>query len=568
MKLMLLVASVLLCAACPAAARSFPTDNAAMRGGDCDPPVALVTTAQGDTVRACPGEIILLDGSASYPATGHTIQQWVWDLGNGMFDTTTTAFLYMGLPVSGYFVFGLQVIDEAGCTSLQEARLTAFVSRRAAFTGTVAPDTICAGSTVSVVGMAEQRPLIGPPAYDPASPEILADNLQFTYTFPIEVNGAAPNDTISNADQLGDICVSMEHSYMGDFVLSVTCPNGTTVSLHQQGGGNTFLGEPVDSDDTNPVPGICYTYCFNTYPAFGTWQACSIFGTTPNLIALGSAFTLAPGSYTSVDPLSELVGCPVNGTWILNCTDLWASDNGFLCSWSLGLSGFLPDSLNQYGPVLGTASPDSSFWSGMGVLNDALHAGMASYSPPGIGIEQLTYSVMDSYGCSYDTSLTIVAEPFAAPVIEANGSQGELCATNTFPATYTWYFEGSPATTTGNCWTPPGPGLVTVVGTNGFGCTDTSVYLVTAVDQLNESVQQLTAYPDGARGLWVEANGLTGSTVQLRISDMAGRLLWERSVHPSSGRLKERFSGSIATGTYILQLVDEGRMTALHVAVP
>lgn len=534
-------------------------------GGDCDPPTALVTTAQGDTIRACPGDTVLLDGSASYPAAGHIIQQWIWDLGNGMFDTTTTAFHSVALPEGGYFVFGLQVIDEVGCVSLQEARVTAFVSRRPSFTGTLAPDTICPEATVALIGLAYQRSLVLPPAFNAVPPLEIPDDFEQIY-FPLVITEAAPSDTISDPDQLGDICISMEHSFMGDLVIQLSCPNGNAVVLHQQGGGGTFLGEAYDFDThADPVPGTCLNYCFNTHPDYGTWVACAQSGATPNVIPFG---TLAPGSYTPVQSLSGLVGCPVNGEWTLSIFDFWAADNGFLCSWSIGLNAFLPDSINQYGPVLGASSTDSSFWSGGGILNDPIHAGLASFSPPGSGEQQLTFTVMDSYGCIYDTIVTVVVPESAPPIVETDGGQGGLCATNAFPATYTWYFNGSPTGITGNCWTPPGPGLVTIVGTNAFGCTDTTVILATTVGRLDQSTPELTAYPDGDGGLWAEANGMTSATVRLRILDMAGRLLWERPVHPSGGRLKEHFSGSLASGTYILQLVDNGKVTALHMAMP
>lgn len=51
--------------------------DAMPKGGGCVAPVALVSTALGDTVRACPGDTILLDGSGSTAAAGH----WVHLLG-------------------------------------------------------------------------------------------------------------------------------------------------------------------------------------------------------------------------------------------------------------------------------------------------------------------------------------------------------------------------------------------------------------------------------------------------------------------------------------------------------
>ena len=125
-----------------------------MKGGPCDPPTAILTSAQGDTIRTCPGDSILLDGSASYAPTGHIIQQWAWNLGNGELDTTTTPFLTVGFPEGGYRAIGLQVIDEAGCASDSMAMVPALVSRRPSFLGTVAPDTICQQMITTLTGTA------------------------------------------------------------------------------------------------------------------------------------------------------------------------------------------------------------------------------------------------------------------------------------------------------------------------------------------------------------------------------------------------------------------------------
>jgi subtilisin-like proprotein convertase family protein len=45
-----------------------------------------------------------------------------------------------------------------------------------------------------------------------------------------------------------NIFMNFEHSYMGDITITFICPNGGSILVHQQGGGGTFLGEPVDDD--------------------------------------------------------------------------------------------------------------------------------------------------------------------------------------------------------------------------------------------------------------------------------------------------------------------------------
>ena len=52
-----------------------------------------------------------------------------------------------------------------------------------------------------------------------------------------------------DADVTG-LFINMEHSYLGDLTVTYICPNGQSVQVQDQSGFSTFLGEPVDSDDT------------------------------------------------------------------------------------------------------------------------------------------------------------------------------------------------------------------------------------------------------------------------------------------------------------------------------
>src|SRR5690606_21356453 len=89
-----------------------------------------------------------------------------------------------------------------------------------------------------------------------------------------------PGQTLESVNDLLSICVSMEHSFMGDLVLSLTCPNGQAMIMHQQGGGGTFLGDANDTDGGgNIVPGTCWSYCWSPTATLGTWANSAQFGT-------------------------------------------------------------------------------------------------------------------------------------------------------------------------------------------------------------------------------------------------------------------------------------------------
>ncbi|PLX07459.1 MAG: hypothetical protein C0596_11025 [Marinilabiliales bacterium] len=157
----------------------------------------------------------------------------------------------------------------------------------------------------------------------------LPDGSGVSYTTTIMVEGYLAGQTLAAPDELISICVDMEHSYLGDLVMEIVCPNDTSIILEAQGGGSTHLGEPVDAGPTdfNMVPGVGYDYCWTNYASNGTMaEAASVYSTLP------------PGDYTPFEPFSDLVGCPLNGPWTIIITDNWAADDGYIFNWGINFA--------------------------------------------------------------------------------------------------------------------------------------------------------------------------------------------------------------------------------------
>lgn len=149
------------------------------------------------------------------------------------------------------------------------------------------------------------------------------------YTTTIPMSGFSPGFTFSSPADLQDICVTMEHSFLGDLEMWIECPNGTTVTLFDSydigpgliggngfGGGGTFLGEPVD--DVSGTPGNGYEYCFsevnNTWSDFATEHAAGNFVTLVSPPAPDAGNSMNPGGvYLPEGSYSDLIGCPLNG---------------------------------------------------------------------------------------------------------------------------------------------------------------------------------------------------------------------------------------------------------------
>src|SRR5690606_25417809 len=132
-----------------------------------------------------------------------------------------------------------------------------------------------------------------------------------------------------------------------DLIISVICPSGQSVILHQQGGGGTYIGDALDGETNPPTPGTCWDYCWSPTATNGTWVD-------------NSGGTLPSGTYESLNPMSALVGCPLNGTWTLQICDMWGLDDGFVCSWTVNFDPSIIPEATQFTPDLGTSTLDSA----------------------------------------------------------------------------------------------------------------------------------------------------------------------------------------------------------------
>jgi hypothetical protein len=396
-------------------------------GLPCAQPLASFTTALADTIRLCQGQQLFVDASTSQPAPDRTIAGYEWSASGAPVVSDTVALDTLTFLNGGAYNLRLRVIDDLGCASEPTEPVLLLVANTPTFLGTSAPELVCVPATFSLFGQAEAVPLnyVQGSCLDLGTGGFIPDDIGTLIEFVVPYNNGLPGEVIGSTEDLGDICMTMEHSFMGDLVIELECPNGQITVLHQQGGGSTFLGEATDLDSNeNPELGICWTYCFSAEPDFGTWADCSINGPTPNVMPIGDYEALIPGTYTPVEPLSNLVGCPVNGDWTLRFVDLFGADNGFLCSWCTGFA-LGTDSINvALTPGISLAHPDSAFWSGpeVGNLPD---------SPDGTATltsavyQPYTFSVIDAFGCQHDTTLVVQA---IEPLLVNAGDDVLLCA--------------------------------------------------------------------------------------------------------------------------------------------
>ena len=369
----------------------------------------------------CPGDAVFFSGKGLYPQNGLTYNHsdststFEWSFGDGTFATDSIVSHVFSEP--GGYVVQLAITDQLGCRSAnfitQRVRVSTFPTF--AIGGDV-PEYICADDTVQLNAVVNQIDAAHVVSVLPNEGDFLpegsrSDSLALpdgdgaSYQTSIVFSNFAPGQVLTNINDLTSICVVMEHSWMRDLEITLTCPSGESVILHNHPGhigGEVFLGVPFEADEgfIPPIPGQGAQYCWTPDATAGTWIEFANANLPP---------TLPPGDYNSFEPLTNFLGCPLNGEWTIKVQDLWAIDNGYIFSWGIN---FNPDLY----PVVETFTPNFVAWDWKqqpSIFFQTLDSIAAS--PPNAGSVSYTFEVTDDFGCTFDTMVNLQVLPFSHP---------------------------------------------------------------------------------------------------------------------------------------------------------
>lgn len=395
------------------------------------PTVVMNSPLVGTPVKICDGETVNFDASGSYPAPGFNIVDWIWNWGDGTVDTLTTGVVSHTFNSGpGEYNVNLYLIDDNGCISTNLETVQVLVGTEPTFIGTSADTILCLGESVCIEGFVQPTLWTGQPINSLGGATYLPDDVGQCFTATLEFQGFLPGQTLTNINDLLEICVSMEHSYMGDLVASIYCPDGTGVIMHQQNGGSTNLGDPNQLDDSTLI-GTCEEYCWSPTATNGTWVDNSTFGTTPNVYTNSSgSSSLLPGTYESLYPLDALVGCPLNGTWTIEFCDLWGADDGFVCDWTIGFDPSLYPPITTFEPIYGNQC-DSTYITplsgpaGAIITSTSPDCNQVCITPTNYGTYQYLFTAIDDFGCSYDTLITVTVD---SNLVVDTGNDTTVCA--------------------------------------------------------------------------------------------------------------------------------------------
>lgn len=266
-----------------------------------------------------------------------------------------------------------------------------------------------------------------------------------SYRSPVTFTDFAAGASITSVQDIKYIRLNMEHSYIGDIYINITCPNGQKADIMRFGGTNNsscsipaasknwlsgsnmssgaFFGEAYDYGASNKCdstaslnqPGIGWNYCWsnNTTSGYSYAPGDAIVYRSAN--AISHYNTLMHYSQTTVDSsnvtahtnfyhpdqnFSNLIGCPLNGEWYIEVIDGFSQDNGYVFEWELALDPTLipsPCSIDEKVIVSGYSNQidDTTF---------TIHA------PDNITADTtllFTLMIVNSCGDTVDTTVTV-----------------------------------------------------------------------------------------------------------------------------------------------------------------
>lgn len=369
----------------------------------CANPMAVGAIVGGitpDSIRVCIGDEVFFTDAGSYGQPGFSIESYAWNFMDGT--TATGPQVSHSYDVPGMYIVQLTVKDnntDTACYNTNLTELRVLVATEPDFSPLPTQIDVCIGESYSITAYpddyeVEWQGFPGSTTVDDGC--ITDDLLGVQQSIPLLQTDFEPGTQITSASDIMSICMEMEHSFIGDLLITLTCPTGQNVILHQQGGGGVNLGIAVQSDDVDcSIPatmGTPFTYCF-TPAATQTWvQAVNAGAANGNI--------LPAGDYAPIGSLNNLIGCPTNGTWSLNVTDLWAADDGTVFSFSLNLNpDFYPDDIS-FKPEIGHTA-DSSFWHSNTSIPYTLtnQNNTITVTPDTPGQYVVTFHAIDDFGC-------------------------------------------------------------------------------------------------------------------------------------------------------------------------
>lgn len=369
-------------------------------------------------VNSCPGDSVLFGGSGFYPTPGGYPQSdatssFIWDFGDG--DLDTGQFVYHTFEAGRIYGVSLVVEDANECYSINETQVRVRKSGEPNILFEPEKDLLCIGDTLEVRGNVENTPIGSTILFDTLrlgseatvvdtvflpddSNGTSGDGIGETVIYNLPIFGYQTGATLSDVNDLLNICLDIEHSFVGDLDIILECPNGQSIYLidmNPPGTPGTNFGVP---GNPNNDFGDGFTYCWSP----------SVLG-TGDTISENQNYTEVNGAidssviYSPQGDWSDLIGCPMNGNWNVIVFDDYGGDNGYCFSASIQ---FNPAFLAIQDSFL--VSFDTAWWnSNPAIVSSNIEDTLIQAYANDFIDDYLVFNVQNNLGCSFQDTILL-----------------------------------------------------------------------------------------------------------------------------------------------------------------
>ena len=408
-------------------------------------------------IDVCPYDTVHLVVNGVYPDNNFSYNQndptsiFTWDMGLETIDSVGLSVLdYYFTPGRGYDV-AINIEDSAGCKSMMPYIFRVRTSQNPIRGLSPLPE-ICAGQTLNISTGYDN---ISTVQVDTVGSEqittlkvcdtiFLPDGIDCgdgcAYQSPVTFTAFAPSAVIQSAADILYVRIKLEHSFIGDIFIGLSCPNGQMAKIMRKYGSSgsancagtiplpwgwvvtsgvsssAYFGVPVDDSGggCTPTPmGTPWNYCWsdnsvNGYQyAAGQGHVYESVNVHNNRVDSTNVAQMTQ-VYHPDETFSSLIGCPMNGTWAVTVIDGWSIDNGYVTEWELALDPSLLPQDWSYQVLV-----DSTALIGPGADGDYV-------VPDTAGQLHYIIRVFDEYGCHYDTTTVLNVTPAPKPDLGAD----------------------------------------------------------------------------------------------------------------------------------------------------
>ncbi len=346
------------------------------------------------------------------------------------------------ISVQNAGTYSVTVTDNMGCS----ASTSHLISSIEEFISSINFPVMCAGNDYSIAGsyysgneieMFQVQSIlsIADTAFLPDG--VPCDPYGCSYRSTLTFTDYDENAVVESVNDIYYVKINIEHSYIGDIYINITCPNGQKADIMRWSGtGSTecssmipgssrgwqsgtnyssaYFGQAYDygaSDKCDMTasanaPGIGWNYCWSsntsqgyTYAADGglVYRSANVHNGRVDSSNVNTGIQF----YHPDESFSSLVGCPLNGDWYIQVMDGWGQDNGYVFGWELALTDEL-STINSF--EVSSIVPEAPWTT---VVSDTSFI----MSPPADLPQDTTINCIlhfyNSEGCSFDSVVPV-----------------------------------------------------------------------------------------------------------------------------------------------------------------